>query len=105
MGQSPSTPTPDLNRQQIPQLHSNTLSDHTLLLSDDCLASIFHFLSTTDRKRCSLVCQKWRRVEGQRRQRLSLNAQPELLDFVPSLLNRFDSVTKLALRCDGSMGA
>ncbi|TKY70610.1 F-box protein SKIP2 [Spatholobus suberectus] len=112
MGQLPSTAaatTADLNRHQISQLHSNNDSDfdfadyaadHTLRLSDDCLAAIFHFLSATDRKRCSLVCRRWRRVDGQRRHRLSLNAQPELLDFVPSLFNRFDSVTKLALKCD-----
>ncbi|KAG4403783.1 hypothetical protein AAZX31_01G176600 [Glycine max] len=106
MGQSPSTsaaPPPDLNRLQIAQLHPNTDSDstdYTLRLSDDCLAAIFHFLNTADRKRCSLVCLRWRLVDGQRRHRLSLNAQPELLDFVPSLFNRFDSVTKLALRCD-----
>lgn len=110
MGQSPSTAaasTADLIRHPNFLLHPNTdsdlvdfPSDYTLRLSDDCLAAIFHFLSTTDRKLCSLVCRRWHRVDGQRRHRLSLNAQPELLDFVPSLFNRFDSVTKLALRCD-----
>lgn len=111
MGQSPSTaavPTADLSRRQISQLHPNTdsdFADNTLRLSDDCLAVIFNFLSTTDRKRCSLVCRRWCRVDGQRRHRLSLHAQPELLDFVPSLFNRFDSVTKLALRCDRKTGS
>lgn len=84
-------------------MHANTdsdFADHTLRLSDDSLAAIFHFLSTSDRKRCSLVCRRWHSVDAQRRHRLSLNAQPELLDFVPKLFNRFDSVTKLALRCD-----
>ncbi|KAK7307655.1 hypothetical protein VNO77_40901 [Canavalia gladiata] len=113
MGQSPSTaavPSPDFNRHQNFQLHSirdtdftddsTANHDQTLRLPDDCLAVIFRFLSSGDRKRCSLVCRRWRRTEGQSRHRLSLNAHPELLDFVPSLFARFDSVTKLALRCD-----
>ncbi|BAU00246.1 hypothetical protein VIGAN_10182400, partial [Vigna angularis var. angularis] len=59
MGQSPSTaapPAPDINRQQISQLHSSSDpdfdADHTIRLSDDCLAVIFHFLSNADRKEC-----------------------------------------------------
>ena len=74
--------------------------DYTADIPDDCLAWIFQFLSSLDRKRCSLVCQRWFRVDGQSRHRLSLNAQEELLEIVPSLFVRFDSVTKLALRCD-----
>ncbi|KAI4314998.1 hypothetical protein L6164_027852 [Bauhinia variegata] len=126
MGQSPSTAgaAPELNRREIS--YSNRFSyrswvagvstksdkgadlienqtggcDYTADLPDDCLAGIFQFLSTVDRKHCSLVCQRWLRVDGQSRHRLSLNAQAEMLDIVPSLFYRFDSVTKLALRCD-----
>ncbi|XP_062102647.1 F-box protein SKIP2 [Humulus lupulus] len=74
--------------------------DYTNNLPDECLALIFQSLGSGDRKRCSLVCKRWFRVDGQHRYRLSLNAQSEILTFLPSLLARFDSVTKLALRCD-----
>ncbi|XP_027913127.1 F-box protein SKIP2 [Vigna unguiculata] len=107
MGQSPSTaaaPTPDLNRQQISQLHSSSDpdfdADHTIRLSDDCLAVIFHFLNNTDRKECSQVCRRWRRVDGERRHRLSLVARPELQELISPLFDRFESVTKLTLRID-----
>ncbi|XAR57763.1 hypothetical protein NMG60_11026015 [Bertholletia excelsa] len=74
--------------------------DYTSELPDECLASIFQSLGSGDRKSCSLVCRRWLMVEGQSRHRLALNAQSELVLFVPSLFSRFDSVTKLALRCD-----
>ncbi|KAL0432517.1 UNVERIFIED_CONTAM: putative F-box/LRR-repeat protein 8 [Sesamum latifolium] len=74
--------------------------DHTLNLPDECLACIFQSLSAGDRKRSSLVCRRWLRVEGQSRHRLSLNAQSQLVNVVPGLFSRFDAVTKLALKCD-----
>ncbi|KAL9172343.1 hypothetical protein ABFS82_03G039700 [Erythranthe guttata] len=74
--------------------------DYTSNLPDECLASIFDSLSSGDRKRSSLVCRRWLRVEGQSRDRLSLNSKSELADFLPRLLLRFDSVTKLSLKCD-----
>ncbi|XP_021903441.1 F-box protein At1g47056-like [Carica papaya] len=74
--------------------------DYMRDLPDDCLACIFQSLSSGDRKRCSLVCRRWLRIEGQSRHRLSLNAQPDLLPMIPSLFSRFDAVTKLALKCD-----
>ncbi|KAL2906348.1 F-box protein SKIP2, partial [Bienertia sinuspersici] len=69
-------------------------------IPDECLAHIFQSLSSGDRKRCSLVCKRWLVVEGQSRCRLSLNANFEISSQLPSLFSRFDSVTKLALRCD-----
>ncbi|PON35331.1 F-box domain containing protein [Parasponia andersonii] len=74
--------------------------DYSADIPDECLALVFQFLGAGDRKRCSLVCKRWFRVDGQNRCRLSLNAQSEILTFLPSLFSRFDSVTKLALRCD-----
>lgn len=74
--------------------------DNTSEIPDECLALIFQSLAAADRKRCSLVCKRWFRVEGQSRHRLSLNAQSEILSLLPTLFTRFDSVTKLALRCD-----
>ncbi|GMH25218.1 hypothetical protein Nepgr_027061 [Nepenthes gracilis] len=79
---------------------STSPCDFTSDLPDECLAHIFQSLTSGDRKSCSLVCKRWLKVEGQSRQRLSLNAQSELFSHVPSLFSRFDSVTKLALRCD-----
>ncbi|XP_061340001.1 F-box protein SKIP2-like [Gastrolobium bilobum] len=115
MGQSPSSAvsSPDRNRREI-FLNTNrfgygdadisddsiTGRDYTSDIPDECLAGIFQFLGSTDRKSCSVVCRRWLRVDGESRHRLSLNAQAEVLDFVPSLFARFDSVTKLALRCD-----
>lgn len=69
-------------------------------LPDECLAFIFQSLGSGDRKRCSVVCRRWLRIEGQSRHRLSLNAQADLGQMIPSLFCRFDSVTKLALKCD-----
>ncbi|CAN4079713.1 unnamed protein product [Withania somnifera] len=69
-------------------------------LPDECLALIFQSLSSGDRKKCSLVCRRWLLVEGQSRQRLALNAKVEILPHVHTIFSRFDSVTKLALRCD-----
>ncbi|KAH8487990.1 hypothetical protein H0E87_023893 [Populus deltoides] len=74
--------------------------DYISDLPDECLACIFQSLNSGDRKHCSLVCRRWLRIEGQSRHRLSLNAQSDLLPLVPFLFSRFDSVTKLALKCD-----
>ncbi|XP_076941277.1 F-box protein At1g47056-like [Bidens hawaiensis] len=70
------------------------------ILPDACLATVFQFLGSGDRKQCSLVCRRWLEIEGQSRHRITLNAQSELVSAVPSLFNRFDSVTKLSLKCD-----
>ncbi|XP_042509010.1 F-box protein At1g47056-like [Macadamia integrifolia] len=78
------------------QENANYISD----LPDECLAYIFQSLGSGDRKRCSLVCRRWLLVEGQSRHRLSLKAESDLLPLIPSLLTRFDAVTKLALKCD-----
>ncbi|KAK6160655.1 hypothetical protein DH2020_004036 [Rehmannia glutinosa] len=74
--------------------------DYSLKLPDECLACVFQSLSSGDRKRSSLVCRRWLRVEGQSRHRLSLNAKAELTNVIPKLFVRFDSITKLALKCD-----
>ncbi|KAK4772248.1 hypothetical protein SAY86_014023 [Trapa natans] len=73
--------------------------DYTGDLPDECLAHVFHFLGSGDRKRCSLVCKRWLRVDGESRHRISLNAQADLLNFIPHIFARFDSVSKLSLRC------
>ncbi|KAF5182234.1 F-box protein [Thalictrum thalictroides] len=69
-------------------------------LPDDCLGYVFHSLSSGDRKSCSLVCKRWLVVEGQSRHRLSLNAKSDLKFSIQTLFTRFDSVTKLALKCE-----
>ncbi|PIA27134.1 hypothetical protein AQUCO_08300075v1 [Aquilegia coerulea] len=69
-------------------------------LPDDCLAYVFQSLSSGDRKRCSLVCKRWLLVEGESRHRLSLNAKADLNLSISTLFTRFNSVTKLALKCD-----
>ncbi|KAJ4765166.1 F-box protein [Rhynchospora pubera] len=74
--------------------------DYTLDLPDECLSLVFNSLSQSDRNKCSLVCHRWYRVEGQSRQRLSLHAASALEPLLPTLLTRFDSVTKLALKND-----
>ncbi|KAG5028832.1 hypothetical protein AAZX31_05G090800 [Glycine max] len=102
MGQAPSTPvsSTDLSHRDIFTTDESIGRDYTADIPDECLAGIFQFLSSVDRKTCSAVCRRWLRVDGENRQRLSLNAKASLVDFVPSLFSRFDSVTKLALRCD-----
>ncbi|CAI8609306.1 unnamed protein product [Vicia faba] len=114
MGQSPSTsvPSPEINRCDVSNLNrfgcgdtsgdfnGGSPGDYTDEIPDECLAGVFQFLDAGDRKSCSVVSRRWLRVEGESRQRLSLNAEAKLLDFVPSLFARFDSVSKLALRCN-----
>ncbi|KAJ0086234.1 hypothetical protein Patl1_08897 [Pistacia atlantica] len=80
--------------------HVDEASDFISNLPDECLACIFQSLSSGDRKKCSLVCRRWLRIEGQSRHRLSLNAKSDLQNVIPSLFSRFDVVTKLALKCD-----
>ncbi|KAF8049140.1 hypothetical protein N665_2285s0007 [Sinapis alba] len=63
--------------------------DFTSDLPDDCLAHVFQYLRVGDRKRCSF-----------NRHHLSLDARAEIFSFLTSMFNRFDSVTKLALRCN-----
>ncbi|CAL0327389.1 unnamed protein product [Lupinus luteus] len=106
MGQSPSTAvtSPEPYHRQINFSSDDSVGgearDYTAYIPDECLAMIFQFLSSVDRKRCSSVSKRWLRVDGESRYRLSLNAKAELVNRVPSLFSRFDSVTKLALRCD-----
>ncbi|KAI3665687.1 hypothetical protein L6452_44317 [Arctium lappa] len=77
-----------------------TTIDYTSEIPDECLAIVFQFLNSGERKRCSLVSRRWLLVEGQSRHRLALNAQSDLISVIPAIFSRFDSVTKLALRCD-----
>ncbi|WOG90726.1 hypothetical protein DCAR_0309970 [Daucus carota subsp. sativus] len=74
--------------------------DYTSCIPDECLACVFQLLGSGDRKRCSLVCRRWLRVEGQSRYRLSLNASSEISGAIERIFDRFDSVTKLALKCE-----
>ncbi|CAA2982503.1 F-box At1g47056-like [Olea europaea subsp. europaea] len=69
-------------------------------IPDECLALIFQSLTNGDRKRCSLVCRRWLAVEGQSRHRLALNGAVEISAHLPRIFTRFDSVTKLTIRCD-----
>ncbi|XP_057794428.1 putative F-box/LRR-repeat protein 8 [Salvia miltiorrhiza] len=82
------------------ELDNSAEIDYSLSLPDECLACIFQSLSAGDRNRASVVCRRWLAVEGQSRHRLSLKAAAELSAAIPRLLARFDSVTKLALKCD-----
>lgn len=106
MGQSASSPNCSGGRILNPAVVSADLVeeitdnvDCTDGIPDECLAYIFQFLSAADRKMCSLVSRRWFFVDGCSRNRLSLNAKSEIFSYVPSLFTRFDSVTKLALRC------
>lgn len=69
-------------------------------LPDECLAIVFQSLGSGDRKQCSLVCRRWLVVEGQSRHRISLDARSDLVAAIPAIFSRFDSVSKLALKCD-----
>ncbi|MFS7973839.1 putative F-box domain, leucine-rich repeat domain superfamily, F-box-like domain superfamily [Helianthus anomalus] len=99
-----STTLPPSSSAQSETINSPTATgsyiDYSSEIPDDCLALIFQFLNSGDRKRCSLVSKRWLLVEGQSRHRLALNAQAEFIPFISSMFSRFDSVTKLSLRCD-----
>nr|GMD99414.1 F-box protein At1g47056-like [Ipomoea batatas] len=92
--------TPMQGSEKSDDVIGDGLSDYSFNIPDECLAVIFQSLNAGDRKRCSLVCRRWLQIEGQSRHRLSLRAQTELATAIPSIFSRFDSVTKLALKCD-----
>ncbi|EEF37415.1 F-box protein SKIP2 [Ricinus communis] len=110
MGQSPSTANSSTTINRLlplppppPIISAEKITcdvDYTDNIPDECLAYIFQFLSASDRKHCSYVCRRWYLVDGCSRHRLSLKAQTEIITYIPLLFTRFDSVTKLALRCD-----
>ncbi|KAK7262261.1 hypothetical protein RJT34_29826 [Clitoria ternatea] len=115
MGQSPSTPVSSSDHSHCEISYTDQFAysdadssddsltgcrDYTAEIPNECLAKIFQFLTSGNRKNCYVVCRRWVHIDNKNRHRLSLNAQANLLDFVPSLFSRFDSVTKLALRCD-----
>ncbi|MCO5608961.1 hypothetical protein L7F22_063179 [Adiantum nelumboides] len=85
-------------QMQLQRYHAD--EDFTGYLPDECLASVFQKMGTTDRNQSSLVCKRWHRVEAQGRQRLSLQAHAEIISYLPSIFMRFDHITKLALRGD-----
>lgn len=74
--------------------------DYTLNIPDECLQYVFHYLKPGDRTPCSLVCKRWYLAEGQSRRRLSLDARAEIGPAIPSLFQRFNYVSRLALRCN-----
>ncbi|KAL8528740.1 hypothetical protein ACS0TY_006265 [Phlomoides rotata] len=78
----------------------NQDNDYTSEIPDECLSLIFQCLSSGDKMRCSLVCRRWLVAEGQNRHRLALNASANVAAHLPAIFTRFDSVTKLSLRCD-----
>ncbi|KAE8684413.1 Peroxisomal nicotinamide adenine dinucleotide carrier [Hibiscus syriacus] len=88
--------------EELDRSSMDGLSDFNSVMHDEYLACIFQFLSPGNQKRCSLVCRRWLRTEGQSRHRLSLNAQSDLQHLIPFIFSRFDAVTKLALKCDRS---
>ncbi|KAE9455312.1 hypothetical protein C3L33_12806, partial [Rhododendron williamsianum] len=74
--------------------------DYISELPDECLACVFKFLRSGDRKNASLVSKHMLKVEGQSRRRLTLSAAQS--DLLPSLLSRFNAVTELVVRCHRS---
>ncbi|PWA74671.1 F-box domain, cyclin-like protein [Artemisia annua] len=78
--------------------HTAAAMDYTDSLPDECLALIFNFLTTSkDRKNSSLVSHRWLRIEAQTHTHLSLIAHSDLQPFIPSIFNRFNSLTQLFL--------
>ncbi|CAA2996901.1 F-box At1g47056-like [Olea europaea subsp. europaea] len=97
----PSTASNDLNNVDLlVGLSISQEYDYSFEIPDECLALIFQSLSSGDRNRCSLVCRRWLAVEGQNRHRLALNAAAEVSAQLPNIFTRFESVTKLTIRCD-----
>lgn len=94
----------DIAMQEMPKMKTPFMhvpeKDHTTWLPDECLAFVFQTLGTSDRNQCSLVCKRWHAVEAQGRQRLALVAHADIISYLPSILTRFDNITKLALRGD-----
>ncbi|KAG6397643.1 hypothetical protein SASPL_143813 [Salvia splendens] len=66
------------------ELAASSKMDYSLSLPDECLACIFHYLSSVERKRGSAVCRCWLAVEGQSGNCLSLKAEAELAATSPT---------------------
>ncbi|CAN8302778.1 unnamed protein product [Cochlearia groenlandica] len=102
MGQSTSASVNSAlhRRKSKSPIDSDASQDYTSSLPDEILALVFQFLNSGDRKRSSLVSRRWLIVEGQNRHRISLHARSDLISTISSLFSRYDSVTKLSLKCD-----
>ncbi|KAG5028777.1 hypothetical protein JHK87_012291 [Glycine soja] len=73
-------------------------TDYIYDLPNECLASVFQFLSFANRNCCSLVCWWWLWIKGQSHHRLSLNTESDLFPMICRWW--FDLVTKFVLKCD-----
>ncbi|KAK1378861.1 Avr9/Cf-9 rapidly elicited protein 189 [Heracleum sosnowskyi] len=91
--------TPTLNLKDFLNSGDGLISE----LPDECLALIFQSLGSGDRKACSLVCRRWFVIEGQSREKLNIKSQSSYLSVIPTLFSRFDSITKLTVRCNRTM--
>ncbi|XP_065880668.1 putative F-box/LRR-repeat protein 8 [Euphorbia lathyris] len=74
--------------------------DLTLSLPDECLATIFSKLSSTnDKNSCSLVCKRWKFIDSKSRDRLVLFSPSHISSSFTSLLSRFTYISILSLKC------
>nr|GMD53890.1 F-box protein At1g47056-like [Ipomoea batatas] len=72
------------------------------VIPDECLAIIFQFLGSNDRKNCSLVCRRWYAVESISRHQLTVDVSvglgADVTPHIPAIFSRYPSVTDLYLR-------
>ncbi|KAK1392072.1 hypothetical protein POM88_011128 [Heracleum sosnowskyi] len=68
-------------------------------LPDECSAIILQRVRHRDLKSCTLVCRKWLFLQGSNHRHLSLCSKSISITSIPFLFSRFDSVTKLVIRC------
>ncbi|KAK1392071.1 hypothetical protein POM88_011127 [Heracleum sosnowskyi] len=70
-------------------------------LPDECLGLIIQRVRHSDLKSCTLVCRKWLFLQGSNHRHLSLRSESISITSIPFLFSRFDSITKLVIRCRG----
>nr|GMD55232.1 F-box protein At1g47056-like [Ipomoea batatas] len=72
------------------------------VIPDECLAIIFQFLGSNDRKNCSLVCRRWYGVESLSRHKLTVDVSvgigADVIPHIPAIFSRYPSVTDLYVR-------
>eukprot|EP00897_Mesotaenium_endlicherianum_P008273 jgi/Mesen1/7474/ME000039S06690 len=69
-------------------------------LPDECIALVFRRLNSVDLNRCALVCSRWYNIDAESRMHITLKANVDILPHIPTIMQRFQGLSKLVLKSD-----